>query len=86
MPLIITINIPDEKRKCLEHVLDDIEGWANAALDGKADKGKERLVTEAIGVMRADPAIDTIPANDSQLIAEYTTRPDYKNRKQRETK
>jgi hypothetical protein len=83
MALNLNIQISNEKQKCLEYDLEDIEVWVNELIDGKVNNCKKRLVKEAFNVMRADKTVDSIPADDSQIIAEYTTRPDYKNRKQR---
>ena len=79
----IIINLNDFDKKVLEHDLLNIQNWIQEALDGKVNKVKKRLVTEAQTVLFDDPNIQNIPATVSGSISLYFDQPYYQNREQR---
>ena len=79
----ITIKITDLDYKVLEDELVDPEQWVEAALNGKIDKVKTRVVAAEIEFMKADPKSKTIPASDDGILKKRFAREGYKNRAQR---
>ena len=78
------MEISDTDKKCLKNDLLDIEDWILKAIEGKINKCKKRLVREWYPKLMADPEVDSIPANEEDLVELVTSRPDYKNRVERE--
>ena len=86
MALVITVNISDDEEKCLKYNLLDIPSWVQAAVDGKVNQCKNRLVKEAIVKLKSDPAVTSIPADDMGIINTYTVKPYYLDRTARVAK
>jgi hypothetical protein len=80
----ITINLTDEEIKYLENDIVDIEKWIKNAVKGKIYKCKCRLFDEWQEKLINDPTIDSIPANESDLLTVIINHADYKNRKSKE--
>jgi hypothetical protein len=78
------IEIEDADVLCLENDLLDIEQWIRAALLGKINNCKKRLISEWMPRLISDMDVDTIPADEDGLINMITTRPEYQNRAKRE--
>jgi hypothetical protein len=68
----------------LMHELLDANAWAVAALDGKINNVKKRMLEEARQVLYADESVTQIPASDDEIIAMYVERDDYKDRAERD--
>jgi len=84
MVLKITVNISDADQLILKNDLLDIDQWVKDAVRGKVNQCKKRMIREWQPRLMADPAVDTIPANESAFIEMVAARPDYKNRVNRE--
>lgn len=84
MPKKITITLTDAQVKLLEHELLDIDAWVQDAVNGRINYTVNVLADEAREVLTNDPTVDTVPADRDALIAAYTARPDYRNRKKRD--
>lgn len=80
----VIIEISAIDLKCLKNDLMDPEDWFVKALKGKINNCKKRLIKEWYPKLMKDPNIDTIPANEEDLLILIFSRPDYKNRTARE--
>ena len=80
----ITVNISDSDVLCLSNDLLDINDWVQKAVAGKIAKCKDRMVAEWLPKLMADPLVESIPANQDQLIALIVARDDYSDRVARE--
>lgn len=79
-----SIELSDVDIKCLENDLLDIEVWIKAAIVGKVNNCKKRLIKEWQPKLFNDPEIEFIPANEDDLIDIIISHKDYKNREKRE--
>tara|TARA_R100001082_G_C4349508_1_gene153891 strand:+ start:1157 stop:1414 length:258 start_codon:yes stop_codon:yes gene_type:complete len=68
----------------LKNDLMDVETWVNDAIDGKIANCKKRMIAEWLPKLYADSSVDSIPANEDDIIAMVVARSDYKNRSDRE--
>ena len=78
------IELDDNDAKVVLDIIPNIEEWLAAALTGKINACKDRVATRAEEVLRADPAVATLPKARDALIAELLNRPDYKDRAARD--
>ena len=78
------MELSETDKKCLENDLLDIEDWIVKAIIGKINNCKKRFLNEWYPKLMADPNVDSIPANEKDLVEMVTSRPDYKNRKKRD--
>ena len=70
----------------LKNDLLDVEVWVNRAIDGKVANCKKRMIAEWLPKLYADDSVDSIPANEDDMIAMVVARSDYKDRANREPK
>ena len=70
----------------LKNDLLDVEVWVNEAIDGKVANCKKRMIAEWLPKLYADDSVDSIPANEDDMIAMVVARSDYKDRATRESK
>ena len=77
-----TLTITEET--LLKNDLLDIQKWVDGAIDGKVNNCKKRMLAEWNPKLKADPDVETIPANDDDLIAMIVARDDYKTRLERD--
>ena len=62
-----------------------LDDWIQKAVDGKVNNCWKRFRTQwTTTLMNDDSFTDPIPSNQADFVALITSRPDYKNRKQRE--
>lgn len=80
----INLEFSNLDNKCLENDLLDVDDWFEKAKDGKINKCKKRLMKEWYPKLMKDKNVDTIPANEEDLLNLIFSRPDYKNRVDRE--
>jgi hypothetical protein len=64
----------------LKNDLLDVQDWVTKAIDGKASKCKKRMIAEWLPKLYADDSVDSIPADEDEVIAMIVARDDYKNR------
>ena len=62
----------------------DIQDWVDAAITGKINNCRKRMLLEWNPILTADPDVESIPANDDDLIALIVARDDYKTRAERD--
>ncbi len=84
MALTITIQISDHDEKLLKHDLADVDDWVQKAVVGKIHNCGKRMATEAANALKADDAVDTMPATDEGLQLTYMARDDYQDRAARD--
>ena len=68
----------------LKNDLADVSKWVKGAIDGKVNNSKKRMTAEWIPKLMADDSVDSIPADEDELIAMIVARDDYKNRVDRD--
>jgi hypothetical protein len=62
----------------------DIDSWVTTAVAGKINNCKRRMTALWIPKLMADDSVDSIPADEDELIAMIVARDDYKNRVDRD--
>ena len=80
MAIIITVNISDAEEACLLNDVLDIDDWVEKAVKGKINQCRKRLIREWQPKLFADPAVITMPADETEFILMVLGRTDYKNR------
>jgi hypothetical protein len=78
------IDISDTDIKVLQNDILNIEDWINGAIAGKIASCKTRLLESWTPKLLGDPTVNTIPANEAELINVITQHPDYLSRSDRE--
>jgi len=78
------IEISDTDALCLENDLLDKDEWVRAALWGKINNCKKRLINHWHQRLLADPAVKSLPGDTDALVKLITSRADYQNRRQRD--
>ena len=68
----------------LKNDLLDVGKWVTAAIDGKVNNCKKRMIAEWTPKLNADESVESIPANEEKLIEVIVARDDYKNRADRD--
>ena len=84
MAVTVTVNISDLDEKIMLNDLLSIDDWVQAAVLGKINNCKKRMAGQATAVLKADAAVETMPATDDGLITALLGRDDYKNRAERD--
>ena len=69
----------------LKNDLLDIQAWVTAAIDGKVNNCKKRMIAEWTPKLMADDSVDSIPADEEKLIELIVARSDYKSRADRDS-
>lgn len=75
--------ITADEEKILSHYLIDIKQWIDLAIQGKINANLKNAVREYREVLKKEGAV-TIPLNDTDAFTQFTQRPDYKNRQERD--
>ena len=68
----------------LKNDLLDVQDWVTAAIDGKVNNCKKRMLLEWLPKLYADDSVDSIPASEDEIVAMIVARDDYKDRAARE--
>jgi hypothetical protein len=84
MAVTVTVNINDLDEKVMLNDLLGIDDWVQAAVLGKINNCKKRMAAQATEVLKADAAVETMPATDDGLVNALLARDDYKNRAERD--
>ena len=79
-----TVTITDADETALDNDLLDKDAWIQAAVAGKINNCKKRMINEWRPIVFADDSVATIPANDDDFIALIVARDDYKTRAERD--
>ena len=75
----IEVTLSEFDKKVLNHELIDIQQWLQSALNGKINKVKKRLISEAQEKLYQDENIQIIPATVSGSISLYFEQDYYKD-------
>ena len=81
--IVYTKTIDDETQKILENDLLDIKNWIDGMIDGKIRSVLKRLANDERERLISEGAT-TVPAKSTDLALSAFSRPDYKNRVERE--
>ena len=81
----ITVAISDEDVLVLNNDLLNINDWVQKAVTGKINSARKRMVKEWQPILFNDPSVTSIPATDNELISLVMSRPDYKNRSDKDS-
>ena len=68
----------------LKNDLLDVQDWVTAAIDGKVNNCKKRMLLEWLPKLYADESVDSIPASEDEIVAMIVARDDYKDRTARD--
>ena len=79
-----TVTITDADETALDNDLLDKDAWIQAAVVGKINNCKKRMINQWRPIIFADDSVATIPANDDDFIALIVARDDYKTRTERD--
>lgn len=79
----ITLTIPDDEIRIVENDVPNAEQWLIEAWNGKVANCKSRIIKEEIN--RSVLSNESIPAGEEAIVNKHFNRPDYKNRKDRDT-
>lgn len=78
----ITLDIPDGDIKIVEHDVISAEDWIRNAWAGKLNNCKKRIAQEEI--KKSVDASEALPAGQDAIIQKFMSRPEYKNRVERD--
>lgn len=88
MSKTFSVTVSDEALKCLAHDFTDIDAEIQRriewAVNHKAGRCLERLLSEGLQLLDADPSVTSIPKDKGELAEVIFAHPRYKNRAQRE--
>jgi len=79
-----TVTITDADETALDNDLLDKDAWIQAAVVGKINNCKKRMINTWRPIIFADESVASIPANDDDFIALVVARDDYKTRAERD--
>ena len=79
-----TVTISSADETALDNDLLDKDAWLQAAVVGKINNCKKRMINTWRPIIFADDSVTTIPANDDDFIALIIARDDYKTRTERD--
>jgi hypothetical protein len=71
------IDLTDIDSKCILAHVQDISDWVIGALMGQVNRGKKKMIAQYEPIIRADPAVTTMPATEDGLINMIVARSDY---------
>ena len=80
----ITIEISELEKKIMENDVISAQDWAQAAVEGKINQCRKRIVASHTQTLLDDPEVDTIPATADGICENLFNSPGYKNRSQRD--
>ena len=69
--------------KILEHVLMDVQEWQDISFREKIDNTKHKIILEEVELSTRERR--ALPSTESGILNRRFNRPDYQNRKERET-
>jgi hypothetical protein len=84
MAQTITVSISDAEEAALKYDLLDINDWVQKAVAGKINQCQKRLIKNWLPVVLADPAVETLQADEAAFVGYVLSRPDYMDRAARD--
>ena len=64
----------------LKNDLLDVQDWVDKAIDGKVINCKKRMLAVWMPKLYADDSVDSIPADEDEIVAMIVARDDYEDR------
>ena len=64
----------------LKNYLTNVQSWVDGAIDGKVNNCKKRMIAEWMPKLYADDSVDSIPADEDEIVAMIVARDDYEDR------
>ena len=74
------IDLTDIDVNCILAYVQDLEDWVIGAVMGQINRGKKKMIAQYEPIIRADPAVTTMPATEDGLINMIVARDDYQAR------
>ena len=71
------IDLTDTDTNCILAYIQDLSDWVLGALLGQINRGKKQMIAKYEPIIRADPAVTTMPATEDGLINMIAARSDY---------
>jgi len=71
------VTIADRDSNCVLAYVQDLGDWIIGALMGQINRGKKKMIAQYEPIIRADPAVTTMPATEDGLINMIVARSDY---------
>jgi len=71
------IDLTDIDCDCILAYVQDLSDWVIGALMGQVNRGKKKMIAQYEPIIRADPAVTTMPATEDGLINMIVARSDY---------
>ena len=71
------IDLTDTDTNCILAYIQDLSDWVLGALLGQINRGKKQMIAKYEPIIRADPAVTTMPATEAGLIDMIVARADY---------
>ena len=72
------IDLTDIDANCILAYVQDLSDWLLGALIGQINRGRKKMIAQYEPIIRADPAVATMPGTETELIAMIVAREDYK--------
>ena len=81
----ISIEISELEMKIMENDVVSAQAWVQAAVEGKINQCRKRIVASHTQTLINDPEVDAIPATSDGICENLFNSPGYKNRSQRDS-
>ena len=80
----ITIELTELEKKIMENDVVSAQAWVQAAVEGKINQCRKRIVASHTQTLLDDPEVDTIPATSDGICENLFNSAGYKNRAERD--
>ncbi len=80
----ISIEISELEKKIMENDVVSAQAWVQAAVEGKINQCRKRIVASHTQTLINDPEVDTIPATSDGICENLFNMVGYQNRAQRD--
>ena len=80
----ISIEISELEKKIMENDVVSAQAWVQAAVEGKINQCRKRIVASHTQTLINDPEVDTIPATSDGICENLFNTVGYQNRAQRD--
>jgi len=75
-----TVVISQADQDVLEDAIIDVNQWIQDAVIGKINHSKNNMISARTSILKDDPSITSMPADDDELVVEIKKHKNYKNR------
>lgn len=80
----ITIELTELEKKIMENDVVSAQAWVQAAVEGKINQCRKRIVASHTQTLLDDPEVDTIPATSDGICENLFNSAGYQNRAERD--